>query len=351
MISALVSCEGIVLRNLRYGDTSRIATLLTPELGKIGVLAKGARDPKSPFGASLEFLSHGSFVVYHHPGRDLHFLRTGALEREFRGLLRDSDRFILASAFAEFLDRVLQGEEPAGELFDFALRGLQVLETAPRPALPELFRGMQLRVASILGYAPRLEQCLRCGRAVGEAESAGARGNWTFLPADGGVLCPECGMREPGEMDRRLSPRALRRLRAMALGRPGVPGHGIRPPGGIAASVGTLAGAGTADAGTDGAGTDDAGTTDAGASDRGAVDAGSARTGMAYEGTGSNGPAVVRERPSAPDPAWIALLDGLVEDFLRYHLDSYRGLRALGAFSGAGSFTAGFGTKERGNGA
>lgn len=294
MISALVSCEGIVLRNLRYGETSRIATLLTPELGKIGVMAKGARDPKSPFGASLEFLSHGSFVVYHRPGRDLHFLRTGALECEFRGLFRDADRFILASAFAEFLERVLQGEEPAGELFEFALRGLQVLETAARPALPELFRGMQLRVASILGYAPRLEQCLRCGRAVGEAESAGVREAWAFLPADGGVLCPECGTREPGDVGPRLSPRALRRLRAMALGRSGARVGADRPAAPSAA--------------------------------------------------------VVRERPPAPDPAWIAVLDGLVEDFLRFHLDSYRGLRSLGAFSGVGPGAAGSGGQERSGG-
>jgi DNA repair protein RecO (recombination protein O) len=294
VISALVSCEGIVLRNLRYGETSRIATLLTPELGKIGVIAKGARDPKSPFGASLEFLSHGSFVVYHRPGRDLHFLRTGAIEREFRGLFHDSGRYVLASAFAEFLERVLQGEEPAGELFDFALRGFEVLETAPGPALPELFRGMQLRVASILGYAPRLEQCLRCERPVGEPESAGVREAWSFLPGDGGVLCPECAAREPGEAGPRLSPRALRRLRAMAMGRPG-------------------------------------------------------------GATAGHGAAVFRERPTAPDPAWIALLDALVEDFLRYHLDSYRGLRALGAFSGTGSGAAESGTKgwrgRRGGGA
>jgi DNA repair protein RecO (recombination protein O) len=273
VISSLVSCEGIVLRNLRYGETSRIATLLTRELGKIGVIAKGARDPKSPFGASLEFLSHGSFVVYHRPGRDLHFLRSGSLEREFRGLQRDADRFFLASAFAEFLERVLHGEDPADELFPFALRALDVLETAAQPALPELFRGMQLRVASILGYAPRLEQCLRCGRSVDEAEAPGLRGAWMFLAADGGVLCPACGAPDSAEAGVRLTPRALRRLRAMALGRPG--------PAGPAAAAAPL----------------------------------------------------VRERPPAPDPAWIALLDTLVEDFLRYHIESYRGLRALGGLA------------------
>lgn len=299
MISALVSCEGIVLRNLRHGETSRIATLLTPELGKIGVIAKGARDPKSPFGASLEFLSHGSFVLYHRPGRDLHFLRTGAMEREFRGLQRDPDRFLFASAFVEFLERVLHGEDPAGELFPFALRGLEVLETAARPALPELFRGMQLRVVSILGYAPRVEQCLHCGRAVGDAESPGSRDVWVFLPADGGVLCPACGAREPVEAGLRMTPRALRRLHAMALGRPGAPASGgrssaVAPQGEAAEGAGSTSEAGPI----------------------------------------AGGGAVVRERPAAPDPAWIALLDRLVEDFLRYHLDSYRGLRALGAFGG-----------------
>ena len=49
----ILSCEAIVLRNLRFGDTSRVATLFTRELGKIGVIAKGARLPSSPFGATV----------------------------------------------------------------------------------------------------------------------------------------------------------------------------------------------------------------------------------------------------------------------------------------------------------
>jgi DNA repair protein RecO (recombination protein O) len=274
VISALVSCEGIVLRNLRHGETSRIATLLTRELGKLGVIAKGARDPKSPFGASLEFLSHGSYILYHRPGRDLHFLKTGALEREYRGLLQAPARYHLAAAFAEFLERVLNGEEPAGDLFDFALRGLEVLESAPEASLPELFRGMQLRVASMLGYAPRLEQCLSCGRGVEEGEAAEATGPWTFGLAEGGVFCFPCVAGDPGLSGPRLSARAVRRLRAMALGRPGSPATASAP--------------------------------------------------------------VVRERPVVPDPAWVSLLDGLVEDFLRFHLESYRGLRALGTAAGSG---------------
>ena len=111
----------------------------------------------------------------------------------------------------------------------------------------------------------------------------------------------------------------------MALGRGRVPGHGVVPSRGIVASAGTLTGSTT-------------------------VQVGPSCAGAAGAELAPGGPAMIRERPSVPDAAWIARLDRLVEDFLRYHLDSYRGLRALGAFSGAGSAAAGSGSTGRGVG-
>lgn len=262
MSSILVQTEALVLRNLRFGDTSRVATLLTRDLGKIGVLGKGVRDPKSAFGASLEILSHSSFVLYHRPGRELQFLKSGWVEREFRGILREPARYLRGCACLEFLDRVLPEAEPASDLFALALRAMEVMETAPVASLPELFRAWQLRVASLLGYAPRVEVCAGCGRAWPEE----ARGpSWIFLTAEGGVACPECAAarRWTGIP---LSSRALRRLRAMIHGGTG--------------TGGPLPGAGAGQ---------------------------------------------VRE----PSPLWLHTLDRLVEEFLRYHIGSYRGLRSL----------------------
>lgn len=234
-------------------------------------------------------------MVYHRSGRELQFLKSGALEREFRGLLRDPRRYRRACAFVEFLDRVLTGEEPAEELYDFAVRALDVLETAPPEALSELFRGMQLRVAALLGYAPRLDRCLRCGRAVGTetgpepgreapAEDGADRSvdgrGWLFLPAEGGVACPSCAaLLDPAGVGLRLTPRALRRLRAMALG-----------------------------------------------SSRPAAAAALVRDASVEEPLPPGAP----RGPAAAAPAgWIRVLDRLVEDFLRYHFDTYRGLRSL----------------------
>lgn len=254
-----MQCEALVLRNLRFGDTSRVATLFTRELGKIGAIGKGVRDPRSPFGASLELLAHSTFVLYHRPGRDLQFLKSGVLEQEFREILRSPHRFLWGSALAEFLDRVLLEEQPAEELFQLSLRGFQVIETSPHQALPELFRALELRIAALLGYAPRLDECLSCGRPLPDEGEV-----WLFRTAEGGVLCPRCAAgSEPGGI--RLAPRALRRVRSMVLGR------------GRAAAEG----------------------------------------------------ATIRESAGLPSIAWLRALDRLVEEFLLYHIETYRGLRSL----------------------
>ena len=47
-------CEAIVLRTYRVGEADKVVVFLTRELGKLRGFAKGARRPRSRFGASLE---------------------------------------------------------------------------------------------------------------------------------------------------------------------------------------------------------------------------------------------------------------------------------------------------------
>lgn len=270
MHSKIHSCEAIVLRNLRFGETSRIVTLLSRELGKFGAMAKGGRDPKSGFGASLELFQRSGFIVYYRPGRDLQLLKSAWVEQEFHGCERDWRRYVYGSALLEFLDRVLLEEEPQPELYRLALRGLEVMDAEPIDRLREFFRAFQLRAAACLGYHPALVQCLRCGRRLEDAAEDDA---WLFRTAEGGVLCPDCGQHESGI---RLRPRAIRRVHAMASG--------------------------------------------SGGQDR------------------SPDRLEVRERPASngsPEGApsassrWLVTLDRLVEEYLRFHLERYRGLRSL----------------------
>ena len=285
MPSQILECQGLVLRNLRYGDTSRVATLFTDLLGKVSVIAKGAREPKSPFGAGLELLMHVSYVLYFRSGRDLQLVRAAAVEREFPGLVRDSRRFVYACAVTEYLDRMLLEEEPAPELFTLSLRVLDRIESVQASWIPEVFAAFQLRAAAVLGYAPMLDQCLRCRRPLLTRPESGdaAKDVWVFRPSEGGALCPECA---PGaEVGFPVTGRALRRIRSMVRGE----------------SRG------------------DERSTDS----------------VVPRGAGT-----VRE--SAEEPAgaeararWNRLLERLVDEFLGYHVDRYRGLRSLDRRLGA----------------
>ncbi|NLZ89977.1 MAG: DNA repair protein RecO, partial [Clostridiales bacterium] len=61
---AYQTTQAIVLRRVDYRDNDRILTLLTPERGRLDVLARGCRRPKSPLLAASELFSMGEYVLY-----------------------------------------------------------------------------------------------------------------------------------------------------------------------------------------------------------------------------------------------------------------------------------------------
>src|SRR3979490_2271586 len=68
---APLKTQAIVLRSIRYGEADRILHLYTPQSGRMGAIAKGARRARSRFGARLEPFFHVRLVL--HEGRnDLH---------------------------------------------------------------------------------------------------------------------------------------------------------------------------------------------------------------------------------------------------------------------------------------
>ena len=49
--------EGIVLSRTDYGEADRIINILTPEQGKIALMARGVRKPKSKLAGGIELFS------------------------------------------------------------------------------------------------------------------------------------------------------------------------------------------------------------------------------------------------------------------------------------------------------
>lgn len=203
---AIVQTDALVLRSHRLGETSLIVTLFTRDFGLLRCVAKGARGPKSRFGAALEPGVSIAAVVYRKLARDLQLLSKADIIAYWPALWENPDRFARAGAVLEFLERAAYGESGDPELIDLAKGTLEAMSTAPEPALEALLRAFEIQACRRLGYAPELSACLECRSPL---EQGGL-----FHPQKGGLLCGSpCGS-EGGAF--RLSERARKTLVALA---------------------------------------------------------------------------------------------------------------------------------------
>jgi len=214
---AIVQTDALVLRSYRLGETSLIVHLFTGDHGLLRCVAKGARGPKSRFGAALEPGVRVNAVVYRNLTRDLQLLAKADIVTYWPSLWESPDRFARAGAVLEFLDRAAYGEAGDARLLDLATETLASMNTAPLPALEAILRGFEIHALRHLGLAPELTSCLECRTPL---ERGGL-----FHPLRGGLLCgAPCGG-DGGSF--RISERARKTLLAL----------GDRPP----ASVGSWA--------------------------------------------------------------------------------------------------------------
>lgn len=59
-----VRTKGIVIAEKIMSDFDKVLTILTPNIGKIECVAKGARRPKSLLLAGTQFLCFGDYLMY-----------------------------------------------------------------------------------------------------------------------------------------------------------------------------------------------------------------------------------------------------------------------------------------------
>ena len=193
MPRTLAKSQAVVLRVRRMGETSKLVTLYTEDFGKVKVVAKGARKPKSKFGAALELMTEIQVVFYLRDDRELQTLSDCDVTRAHPGLLSVLQRLSFGSAVCELIDRLtIEGEGGNRRLYRCLAGVLVGLEEVSAPQTEALFWYFQLRMAESLGYRPELGHCVDCLSALE------GRSLW-FSPALGGGLCRSCGRAASGE--------------------------------------------------------------------------------------------------------------------------------------------------------
>ena len=208
---AIQSSEAIVLNRIPLGDTSLLVTVYTRVLGKIKLVARGARRPKSRMASSLQPFCVITVSFNHRENRELQNLSKVEPGGFYRHIGEDLSKMGYASAVCELVNRLVLGEEPGESLFGLIIRTLDAIDRLPSEACEVLFWRFQLEFADIYGTGPEFATCIGCGRGP---EDSSVR----FSPAMGGILCRDCQAQDGEAMQLSLgTTRLLTRVREAPL--------------------------------------------------------------------------------------------------------------------------------------
>ena len=192
--------KGLVLRVTDTKETDKILTVLTPEMGRISVIAKGARRKGSRVSAATQLLVYSEMTLYE--SKNWYMLNEASTISLFDGVRRNVELLSLGSYFAELTEAVTQEQMPSGDILSLVLNALYALGELKKPQ--ELVKtAFEWRLLSLAGFEPMLEGCVCCG---GEPKEA-------VLDVVEGVLrCRACGG-GAGKLGMPLKPAALAALR------------------------------------------------------------------------------------------------------------------------------------------
>ena len=178
---AALSTPALVLRRADYSDYDRMVTLFSPRLGRIDAIARGCRRPKSPLLNACEPFTSGEFQLYQRGERFT--LEQCQISESFFELRMDYDRLTHGVYWLKLLEAAVMPDVPMEDLFLITLRALAHLNYSQLPA-ELLTMAFEMHLMAQLGYAPRVDACMRCGRAID--------GDARFDADRGGCVCLNC---------------------------------------------------------------------------------------------------------------------------------------------------------------
>jgi DNA repair protein RecO (recombination protein O) len=145
---------GLILRTRTLTETSLIVHWLTPDLGRIATVAKGARRPKSPFRGKLDLFYEADFSFFRSRRSDLHALREVSLRDIHAALRRELARLQQASYCAALVEQTTETETPLPEIF--ALLTSLLRQLPQQPSQPMTLFAFEMKLLNQLGQSPDL---------------------------------------------------------------------------------------------------------------------------------------------------------------------------------------------------
>lgn len=176
--------NGIVLSENNMGDFDKMLTILTPNVGKISCVAKGARRPKSALLAGTQMFCFGEYLVF--KGSQTYHINSVEPIEVFYNLRIDLDKLKYAVHINKIIQDVTHENQNTYKILQLLLNTLYTISETDKN-LDMVLGVFKLRLLCILGFTPNVIKCTNCK----ESEELSY-----FSIKDNGLKCAICGKQD-----------------------------------------------------------------------------------------------------------------------------------------------------------
>ena len=181
---SIKNMTAIVLRVTDLGESDKIVTFYSRQLGKMAGIAKGAKRSKKRFSNKLEIFSLLD-VLYDDRGHSgLVRIAEAELLTPFLSLRENYDRYVSAGLACELIYYWSKDYDADKNIFNLLSWALQSIDKGRNPQMVQIF--FQIKLYTLLGYGLHLSGCVKCENK----EQAGMP--YVFHPGRHGLLCRNC---------------------------------------------------------------------------------------------------------------------------------------------------------------
>ena len=180
----IVKTKGIIIAENNLNDYDKMLTILTPGMGKIGCVAKGARKTKSLLLAGTQFLCFGDYMLY--KSGDIYSMNSCEIIEVFYNLRVDLDKLKYAVHITKIINDVTTENQNIYKTLKLYLNTLYMIAERDMD-LNLLVSTFKLRLVSMLGFMPKIKECTNCKT---EEDLT------CFSIQDNGFKCTACGKQD-----------------------------------------------------------------------------------------------------------------------------------------------------------
>ncbi|MBS1731584.1 MAG: DNA repair protein RecO [Bacteroidetes bacterium] len=147
--------KGIVIRCIKFGDTSLIAHIFTELFGLQSYLIKGIRKTSKKKPNHIVFFQAGAILdleVYHNNLKNLQYIKEYSWAFVYQQVLFNVVKNAIVSFNMELLQQVLKQPEPMPELFEFVEYSLHYVDESDQAAAANVPLFFMLKLSHLLGF-------------------------------------------------------------------------------------------------------------------------------------------------------------------------------------------------------